>query len=290
MSSPTGTVLLLGGTGKVGGRIAPLLKAANVPTLVASRSGNSPTGLPGVKFDWFDESTWEPVFASASSPPIGAVFLVAPLMSHPGAIMRKFIDLAVAKGAKRFVLLGASPITEGGPWMGDAQKYLRELGEQGKLSWSVLRPTWFQQNFTENAHGTFLKSESKLFSGTGNGKVPFVNAEDIAAVGFHALTSPQPPNTDYVILGPELLSYPDVAAIISAAVGRTIEYVELSEADLAARFAQWIDPEYAATLAAMDTDIKNGAENRTNDVVRTVTGKEPRSFRDFVEENKAAWI
>ncbi|KAI1455901.1 putative ergot alkaloid A [Annulohypoxylon moriforme] len=289
MASSTGAVLLQGGTGKVASRIAPLLQAANIPTLVASRSGKSPTGLPGVKFDWTDESTWEPVFANSPTP-IKAVFLVAPLVSHPGALMKKFIDFAVARGAKRFVILGASSIEEGGTWMGAAQKYLREQGDQGKLEWAALRPTWFQQNFSEGAHGVLLKSESKLFSATGNGKIPFVNAEDIAAVGFHALTSPQPPNRDYVILGSELLSYPDVATIFSDVLKRPIEYVELSESDLVARFTQFIEPEYARTLAAMDTDIKNGAENRTNDVVRTVTGKEPKKFRDFVEENKAVWL
>ncbi|KAI1090364.1 putative ergot alkaloid A [Rostrohypoxylon terebratum] len=289
MSASNGAVLLLGGTGKVGSRIAPLLKDANVPTLVASRSGKSSAGLTGVKFDWDDESTWEAVFANAATP-IRAVFLVAPLSSNPGPAMKKFIDFAIPKGVKRFVLLSASSIPEGGPWMGSTHTYMRELGDQGKTEWAVLRPTWFQQNFSEGAHGLILKSEGKLYSATGDGKLPFVNAEDIAAVGFHALTSPQPPNTDYVILGPELLSYSDVAAIFSAVLNRKIEYVEHREADLAARWAQWIEPEYASTLAAMDTEIKHGAENRLNDVVRTVTGKEPKKFRDFAEENKAVWL
>ncbi|KAI0895506.1 putative ergot alkaloid A [Annulohypoxylon nitens] len=289
MASSNGAVLLLGGTGKVGSRIAPLLKDADVPTLVASRSGKAPTGLTGVKFDWNDEATWEAVFANSATP-IRAVFLVAPLSSDPGAIMKRFVDFAISKGAKRFVLLGASSIPEGGPWMGSTHTYLHQLGDQGKAEWAVLRPTWFQQNFSEGAHGLLLKSESKLFSATGNGKIPFVNAEDIAAVGFHALTSPQPPNTDYVILGSELLSYSDVAAIFSAVLGRKVEYVELSEDDLVARFSQFIEPEYSRTLAAMDTEIKHGAENRTNDVVRTVTGKEPKKFRDYAEENKAFWL
>ncbi|KAI0881521.1 putative ergot alkaloid A [Annulohypoxylon maeteangense] len=287
--SSTDTILLLGGTGKVGSRIAPLLKAANVPALIASRSGKSLAGLPGIKFDWENESTWEATFANSATP-IKAVFLVSPLSSHPETIMNKFVDFAVAKGAKRFVLLGASSIEEGGPWMGLTHKYLREQGDQGKLEWAVLRPTWFQQNFSEGGHVFALKSESKLYSASGSGKIPFINAEDIAAVGFHALTSPQPPNTDYIILGSELLSYSDLAAIFSAVLNRPVEYVELSEAELAARWSPFMEPEYARTLAAMDTDIKNGAENRTNDVVRTVTGKEPRKFRDFVEENKAVWL
>ena len=45
---------------------------------------------------------------------------------------------------------------------------------------------------------------------TGNGKVPFVSANDIAAVAFRALIDEKPHNTDHLILGSDLLSYDDV--------------------------------------------------------------------------------
>ncbi|WP_221760941.1 hypothetical protein [Kibdelosporangium aridum] len=44
---------------------------------------------------------------------------------------------------------------------------------------------------------------------TGNGRVGFVDAEDIAAVATHALTDERAPNTDLVLTGPEALSYAD---------------------------------------------------------------------------------
>lgn len=140
-STQSGAVLVLGGTGKVGSQTAPLLHAAGVPTLVASRSGNAPAGAgTGVKFDWDDEATWEPIFVN----PIKAVLLIAPRSPDPVPVMTKFVDFARAKGVPRFVLLSASSVEEGGPLTGGMHKYLRELGDEGKISWAVLRPTWFQ--------------------------------------------------------------------------------------------------------------------------------------------------
>lgn len=46
---------------------------------------------------------------------------------------------------------------------------------------------------------------------------------------------------------------------------------------------------YANMLSSMDTMIANGKEDRLNDVVVELTGKQPRRFRDFAEANKGCW-
>lgn len=67
------------------------------------------------------------------------------------------------------------------------------------------------ENFAEQPfYSDAIKKESKIYSATGDGKVPFVSADDIAAAAVSALTNPDPPNTEYLVLGPELLSYRDV--------------------------------------------------------------------------------
>ncbi|KAI1643277.1 NAD(P)-binding protein [Daldinia loculata] len=288
MSSSTtqsGSVLLLGGTGKVGSRIAPLLHAAGVPFLVASRSGSAPDGYTGVKFDWEDESTWEPIFST----PISAVHLVAPRAEAQDA-MKKFVDLALSKGVPRFILLSASIVAEGGPLVGKVHTYLRELGEAGKIGWGVLRPTWFQENFLSEHHLSALKKENKIYSSTGSGRIPWISAGDIAAVSFHFLTAPQAPNTDHLILGPELLTYADLAEIFSSVLNRKITHVDLTEPELTSRWASvGLPAEYAAVLASMDTAVRHGSEELTSDAVRATTGRDPRAFRDFVEENKGTW-
>lgn len=65
-------------------------------------------------------------------------------------------------------------------------------------------------NFTEMASRLDPKESTKVYSASGDGKVPFVACDDIAAVAFQALVDDKPHNTDHMILGPELLSYKEV--------------------------------------------------------------------------------
>jgi len=54
--------------------------------------------------------------------------------------MKTFIDLALSKGVKRFVLLSASLLdVADGPAMSRVSKYVSEKVPE----WAVLRPTWF---------------------------------------------------------------------------------------------------------------------------------------------------
>lgn len=109
MSSPEGTILITGGTGKVGSCIAKLCQTSSTPYLVASRSASSATAAtvhPMVKFDWLDRTTWSNPFITATkTSPIAAVYLISPPVPEASSIMNDFIDLARKEyGVKRFVL------------------------------------------------------------------------------------------------------------------------------------------------------------------------------------------
>jgi festuclavine dehydrogenase len=140
--TPSQAVLLLGGTGKVASRIAPLLSAAKYVVLLASRSGSVPKTMPncsGIKFDWDDPGTYNAPFEQ----PISAIFLVGPPSLDSFSRMKQFIDLARSKGVNRFVQLSASITDAGdGPEMGKTSDYLRHLNTDG-LEYAILRPTWF---------------------------------------------------------------------------------------------------------------------------------------------------
>ncbi|KAF3017887.1 hypothetical protein E8E14_012980 [Neopestalotiopsis sp. 37M] len=287
----TGTILLLGGTGKVASDIAPLLHPT-YPVLLASRSGKSPdpAKYTGVKFDWDDKNTWESTL-SAGPTPVTSVWIVLPTALDPAPLVKEFIDLAREKGTLRFVLLSSSQLEEGVAAWGQVHQYLRELGDKGHVEWAVLRPSWFQENFsTQDHHVKSIKDENKIYSATGTGKIPWVATRDIAAVAHHALTTPQAPNKDFMVLGGRLYTYTELAEIFSKVLGREIAYQELTEKELATRHNSFgVPQEYADVLATLDTNIKNGGEDRMNDVVSSVTGQSPRSFEDFVEKNKAVW-
>ena len=69
-----GLILVLGGTGKTGRRIAERLEASGVPTRVGSRSA-----VPA--FDWNNEATWDDCLVG-----VEAVYInYAPDLAMPGA-------------------------------------------------------------------------------------------------------------------------------------------------------------------------------------------------------------
>ena len=131
------TILITGGTGRTGSQLARLLDIAKIPIVIASRSGNAPSPFEGVKFDWFEESTYRNAFDA--HPNIDKVYLVLPSLFDPTPIAKSFIDFAISKGVKRFVLLSASSFEKGDDGTGRAHDYLAESG----ADYVVLRPTWF---------------------------------------------------------------------------------------------------------------------------------------------------
>lgn len=256
-------IVITGGTGKTGRRLAQRLGDRAV---AVSRHSQR-------RFEWEDRDTFGPVLEGAR-----AIYLVAP----PGVsdllpIMQPFLEQALSAGVSRFVLLSSSAIEEGGPLMGAIHAWLRRRAPQ----WLVLRPSWFMQNFSEGPHRQTLE-QGVIYSATGEGRVAFIDAEDISAVAFEALTATDLTSGEMVLTGPEALTYAEVAEILGRQTGRQIRHQNLSRQQLAERHQQaGIPAEYAVALAALDESIAEGAENRITGEVERVTGRPPTRFADF---------
>ncbi|KAL8825845.1 MAG: hypothetical protein Q9170_007637, partial [Blastenia crenularia] len=267
---------------------------------LSSRSSTSPPFLPtaqSCKFDWNDSSTWSTPWTLSQD--IKVVYLVAAGFLNPIEVLKPFIEFAREKGTKRFVLLSASAIEEGGPMTGVVHGYLKGLEGEG-VEWCVVKPTWFMEkgflvliwkieNLSEATHLPTIRDENKLYSATGEGKLPWVSAEDIAAVAYRALVDGKSHDCDHVVLGKESLSYGDLANILSNVLGRRITHVNCTEKQMAERLMKFgLDKAFAELLSSLDTRIKSGAEDIQNDVVEQVTGRPPKTFRSFAEEKKGA--
>lgn len=272
-------VLVTGGTGKTGRLVAQHLAARGVAARVASRT---PNGAGQARFDWNDVSSFDAALEGTT-----AIYMVAPADTlEVLAGMRPFMERAVAAGIGPLVLLSGSSIPPGGPMMGAAHQWLIDHAP----SWTALRPTWFMQNFLEYPHLDTIRDEDSIYSATGEGRVAFIDVEDIARVAVKALTGTALKNRDVLLTGPEALDYSDVAKLIAEARGRPLVYRRLSVDALAARFeAAGMRPEYAAGLAAVDGEIAGGSEEQVTNDVAAVTGRPPRSFANFAKANRQAW-
>ncbi|MFE6158679.1 NmrA family NAD(P)-binding protein [Streptomyces sp. NPDC056486] len=274
--------LITGGTGTTGRRVATALADRGTSVRVGSR-----TPAPGtrqVPFDWADPTTHGPALTGTDG-----VYLVPPIGdAEPARLMVPFLERALDAGVRRFVLLSSSAIAEGGPGAGEVHAALRQLAPE----WAVLRPSWFMQNFVTLGHPHIenIRAADEIVTATGQGRVAFVDADDIAAVAVRALTDERPHNAAHLITGPQALSYADIAESVSKVSGREIRHRSVPVADLRERHIATGMPEaFARVLAAMDDGIAHGSEDRVDPTVERITGRPARSFADFAAEHAAEW-
>jgi uncharacterized protein YbjT (DUF2867 family) len=264
------TVLVLGATGTIGRRVVAALSGVGVGVREASRAGP-------VRFDWGSPATWAPALADSS-----AVFLMAP---DGVPVAPEFVALAVDAGVERLVLLSSGAIEE----MGDSRLLSAEavVRSSGVPEWTILRPQWFDQNFSEG----FLRPA--VLAGSvavpiGDVKQGFVDAADIAAVAVAALTSPGHGGQTYALTGPSVLSFASAVAIVARAAGRSVTFDGSAAGYRAAqkgfgRPSAEVDAEVAAfaALAAM-------GDSTVSDDVEKVTGRPPVDFAAFADAADAA--
>ncbi|MFF3013148.1 NAD(P)H-binding protein [Streptomyces sp. NPDC057939] len=272
----TGTTLVIGATGTTGSRTAARLIAAGRRVKAASRRATPLPGADPVRFDWYDPDSHGPALAGTDR-----LYLVPPVGDpDPAAVMLPFLRQARAAGVRRAVLLSSSAIPEGGPAVGRVHRALPGLFPE----WAVLRPSWFMQNFTgAHAHADSIRDDGAILTAAGTGRVGFVDADDIAAVAVHALTDDRAPNTDLVLTGPQALAHDDIAAVLTDVTGRPVVHHHLPHDAMVERLAEAIPRDFALLLAGMDRAIAEGAEDRTTDTVRRLTGRPPSDFRTVAE-------
>ncbi|MFI8873602.1 NmrA family NAD(P)-binding protein [Streptomyces sp. NPDC055243] len=274
--------LITGGTGTTGSRVATALAAEGMSVRVGSRTPAPGTGQ--VRFDWNDPTTHGPALTGTDG-----VYLVPPIGdAEPARPMVPFLERALDAGVRRFVLLSSSAIAEGDPGAGEVHRAMRQLAPE----WAVLRPSWFMQNFVTpgHLHVESIRATDEIVTATGEGRVGFVDAGDIAAVAVRALTDERPHNAAHLITGPQALGYADVAEAVSKVSGREIRHRSVPAADFRERLVASGMPEaFARALAAMDEGIAHGSEDRVDPAVERITGRPARGFADFAAENAAAW-
>lgn len=263
--------LITTGTGKTGRRVVERLKALGVPTRIGSRSADLP-------FDWNDRSTWASILDGVTS-----IYIVYyPDLAVPGAseAIQAFVDLAVESGAQKLVLLSGRGEEEA--------RRCEEIVQNAGVNWTVLRATWFSQNFSEG----FMRD--LVLGGTvalpaGGVREPFVDVEDIADIAVAALTETGHDGQVYELTGPRLLTFAEAVGEISEATGQEVTYAPIShEAFMSALNEQGVPDSYRGLLDYLFREVMDGRNSHLTDGVERALGRPPRDFRDFAREAAAA--
>lgn len=275
-------VLVTGGTGKTGGALVEVLRRRGVAVRVGSRHP-LPEEPDAVRFDWADDTTH-----SAALDGMDGVYLVPPPSAlDPMPLVGPFLAAAQRSGVRRVVLLGSAIEFPDAPGRVELEDRVRR-----RSGWVVLRPSGFMQNFLRphpTARG--IRERGEIWTSAGPGRVGWIDVRDVAeSAGALLGDLERDVAADYVLTGPEALSYRDVARIVAAETGRAVRVLDVDVDEVAARFREAGIPEsFAGTLAGAEIGVRAGNAEQITTSVRDLTGRAPRTFPDFVREHAAEW-
>lgn len=273
-------ILVTGASGNTGSAVVDNLRAAGALIRTATPAELVSPDVEHVLFDWADPATHPAALAG-----VERVYLIAPVgVADPVRLVEPFLDQALRTGVRRVVFLSSSAIEPGDPGLGKVDALVRARAPE----WAVLRCAWFMQNFVgTHPLADAIRESGEIVTACGDGRLAFVDARDIGAAAAALLVADAAPQGELFVTGPEPLSYGDAAALVSEAIGRTVRHVSVS---VEARATQYVDggydTDFASALAELDRAVRDGEQHFVSDTVERLTGRPPRSLRNFLAEHK----
>lgn len=271
----TAPILIIGGTGKTGRRVASRLRDMGEAVRIGSRSRTPASEWAAsdwAAFDWHDPSGWAEAIAGTK-----AIYITyQPDLAVPGAVdaIRLLARTALELGTRRLVLLSG----RGEPEAQAAEAALKESG----ADWSVVRAAWFAQNFSESFLLDAVLSGEVALPIDPNVREPFIDADDIADVVTAALTDPRHIGQLYEVTGPQLLTVAEMVEEIAGATGRPIRFRAIPAEDYAKGLAAAGVPEDMAQMVLyLFGTIMDGRNERLADGVQRALGREPRDVSAY---------
>jgi uncharacterized protein YbjT (DUF2867 family) len=268
-----GVILVTGATGNVGGELVRALLAAGEPVRALTR-GTAPAALPaGAEQVAGDldrpESLAEPLAG------VGAVFVLPGYQDMPGVLAE-----AKRAGVERVVLLSGGSAGSGDEsnaitrYMMRSEAAVRAAG----VPWTILRPSAFMANA--------LRWVPQLHAGDvvrlpfANVRVAVVDPFDIAAVAAEALRSDAHECRIYRVSGPESVLPADQVAVLADVLGRKLRFEAQPDDEARAEMTASMPAEYVDAFFEFYVDGSLD-ESAVLPTVREVTGREPRTFREW---------
>jgi uncharacterized protein YbjT (DUF2867 family) len=274
-------ILVTGGTGTIGRATVAALQAAGQRFKVAARSPREvkQRGVEAVTLDWSELDTYLPAMQG-----VHKLFLLTPNSERQVGYVVQAIAAARRAGVKHIVrlsVMGAD--SDPGVILGRLHNAAeRELKLSG-IAWTMLRPTFFMQNFI-NYYGVHPNKDGEIHLPHGGGKAAWVDARDVGEVAAKVLSSEGYEGKAFDLTGREALSTEEVLAILSEVFGHKYKYVDVPEDEAgkameAMKMPLWLVDAFMELHAL----VKNGHAATIADGVQSILDREPRSVRDWAK-------
>ena len=278
-------ILVTGATGNVGSRVVRELRERGVavrafvrdPARAAAMLGE---GVELAVGDFGDSGSLRRALEG-----VEGVFLGCSNQPRQFEYETRAIDAAKQMGVRRIVKLSARGTEKGSPvafWDWHAQ--IEDHLQGSDVPSIILRPSFSMANLLASAEA--VQYTGKLFVPAGDARISMIHPQDVAAVASVALIEDGHEGETYTLTGPEEITFGEVAARLSEAAKREIGYLNVpDEAALQGMTEQGLPEFVAAQIVTVFTILRQGAQERTTDTVRSLTGREPRGFAEFAREH-----
>jgi uncharacterized protein YbjT (DUF2867 family) len=283
-------ICVTGASGTLSSEVIRQLEGREKPFRAAYFSGRAAEAARGrgfeiVTIDYNHPTTLRTAFAGCDT-----VFLLGPNAVNQTELELNAIDAARAAGVRHIVkqsVLGAAGEAYS---LANVHRPVEKAIEKSGMAWTFLRPNSFMQNAVTFMAAT-IRTEDAFYSATDRARISHIDIRDIAAVAVTTLTTEGHEEQVYTLTGPEALTYDDMAEALSRALGRVIRHVSLPAADLrVAMLAEGLPDAIADRMLDLERYFREGRASTVTDDVKRVTGRQPRSFTDYVRDTAATGV
>jgi len=277
-------ILVIGSSGIIGGAVSRRLQQAGYNTRCATRNPER-SDLAGetVHFDWDLPNTFAGAVAGVKQVvmvlrnlDVCAVSAVVPFLKECRQAAVEHVLFISALDADRQRV---------GP-MGLSESILRSSG----LQWTILRPNFLMENFSHGWLSYAIQGNGSIDLPAGKGRTSFVSVVDVAEVVEQVMKRPELREVCHDLTGDDPMSHTAVAAALTRASGRPVNFHDLSEDQMREQGLRGGLPvgqlEYLLALYAM---VKDGGVERKSSAIKDLLGRKPRSFDDFAQANANVW-
>lgn len=280
------TILVTGATGKLGQRVVSRLLQKEAEVRVLTRRREDALKLWGDRVEIAEGNFSDPASLKEAARGIGRVFLLSPIGETLAADQGAVIDAALSAGVSRIVKISGSDWTIrnaarsiSGAAHAEVERHLAESG----IAHTVLRPNAWMQVALEPVVAALSKGED-VPSRFGNAAVSFIDADDIADVAVHALTSSAPVSSTFVLTGGEALTALEIARIAARILHRPVGVSH----NAAPAFPPHIGAFEQKAIREFGQLIRENLAASVNDIIQQITGRLPRSVEDYLRARLAA--
>lgn len=278
-------ILVTGATGKTGGAVAQELATHNIPFRVFVRNAEKAGALKDLGAEIAVGDMADKAAVSEALKGCEKAVLIMANGEQQLTMENLFTDCAVEAGVKHLVKLSSMESEPGTtkpiPAMHVAsEEHIKASG----LNWTMVRPTFFTQNFLSAARS--IQGASEINLALGNAVVAPTDLRDVAEVIRLVLTDDAHLNQSYDLTGPEALSLAQAAEKFSNVLGREIKYVPQSVDDFRKVLTQVGLPEWRVNAVCDEFRLlSEKASMHTTDTMQQILGRAATSVEQFAKDH-----